>query len=358
MNFEDEEYVRVYTRKTITYKLLGWEGRTVLWHLMLEATQAGVVEIGDGDAVEAVTLLTELPVEVVSAGLSRLASRGVTERHGSSLVITRFVEAQTARRSERVRAAEYRGRVRAGLTNRVTERDENAAGVTERDAASRNVTAVTNRPESSLLSPSLSRSLSLSPSRSDLTAAADPRPVSLPRAPAPEAAAAAAAVIGQRLPGNLEDALRVPVCERAALVVSGRVAAQWVQPERWPEVVEVAAALAEGEGRQPLPLGRYDHDAGVRAVVELYAAGFVPSDVKRVARKVPTQAWWTAGDRKRGLANLSAEVMRRGLDDHPSDGGLLAAADRAREARLRRSEPESGPMPVADLVASFARGAS
>jgi hypothetical protein len=57
VNFEDEEYVRVYTKKTITFRRLGYEGRTVLWHLMLEADRGGVVELGEGDEVEAVTML-------------------------------------------------------------------------------------------------------------------------------------------------------------------------------------------------------------------------------------------------------------------------------------------------------------
>lgn len=110
MNFEDEEYVRVYKRKTRTVKRIGWQGRTVLWHMLIEADSAGAIEIGDDDEVEVIADLTELPEEVVRAGLAALASRGVTERHGSCLLIVRHVEAQNARRSDRLRAKEYRAR--------------------------------------------------------------------------------------------------------------------------------------------------------------------------------------------------------------------------------------------------------
>lgn len=154
MNFEDEDYVRVYTRKTITFHRLGWEGRTVLWHIMLEATCAGVVELGEGDEIDAIVVLTGLPHDVVSAGYPRLASQGVTERHGTSLVITRFVEAQTAKRSDRARARDYRERTKA---QSVTPREDD---VTERDGR---VTPNHGRHDPSPLSLSLSPSLSLFP---------------------------------------------------------------------------------------------------------------------------------------------------------------------------------------------------
>lgn len=135
MNFEDESYVRLYTRKTITSKRLGWEGRVVLWHLMCECDRAGIIEVGDGDLVEALTvLLVDIPEEVISAAAPRLESQGVTRRHGSKLLIVRFIEAQEAKRSDAARAREYRDRRRAGLA---TPRDD---GDTPRDVQSRTVT--------------------------------------------------------------------------------------------------------------------------------------------------------------------------------------------------------------------------
>lgn len=143
MNFPDESYVRLYTRKTITSKRLGWEGRTVLWSLMCECDRAGIIEVGEGDdlAEALFVLLADVPEDVIRTALPRLESQGVTQRHGSKLLIVRFIEAQEAKRSDAARAREYRERRRAGLA---TPRD---ADDTPRDGPTRTVTA---RHDSSL----------------------------------------------------------------------------------------------------------------------------------------------------------------------------------------------------------------
>jgi hypothetical protein len=212
------------------------------------------------------------------------------------------------------------------------------------------------------------------PKRSDLTAAADPRPVSLPRATAPSAAAAAAAdrvldslgeearepepltqtQVRERLPSNLEEALRVPPCVRAKLVIDGRVDATWVSPELWPEVLAVAKALAEASGHAPRPRVRYQSDRGVQAVVELLAAGYMPSDLVKVASKLPREAWWNQGDRKRGLSTLSVEVVDRALAEPSDNAGreLLARVD-ASLAKGKRSQADEGGTPLGSLLGSI-----
>lgn len=125
MNFEDEPYVRLYKRKTITFKRIGWEGRLVLWHLMLEVDRAGIVDVGEGDEAGAVAVLLDLPEDIVRTGLSRLASHGVTRRHGTTLVISRFIEAQEATRSDASRAREYRERRRDAASRGVTSESRN-----------------------------------------------------------------------------------------------------------------------------------------------------------------------------------------------------------------------------------------
>ena len=44
MNFEDEHYVRIYTKDTKTWLRWGWEGQTVFMHLMRRLDKAGVLE--------------------------------------------------------------------------------------------------------------------------------------------------------------------------------------------------------------------------------------------------------------------------------------------------------------------------
>ncbi len=110
MNFEDERYVRVYTRKTVTTKLIGWEGRATLHALLLEVDRAGVLDLeGEGPA-EALSALSELPIEVTRIGMPRLIERGVVTIRDNQLVLPRFLEAQESRQSDAQRQRESRAK--------------------------------------------------------------------------------------------------------------------------------------------------------------------------------------------------------------------------------------------------------
>lgn len=138
MNYEDEKYVRVYTRKTLTFKLIGWEGRAVLWHLMLEVDRAGVLDLNGEDPVDAVVAMTDVPVEVTRVGLGRLLARGVVSRVGDVLLIPNFLEAQEAKQTDAHRQRESREK-RRDLAMR-----EEVLNVTNRDTGERKpVTDVT-----------------------------------------------------------------------------------------------------------------------------------------------------------------------------------------------------------------------
>lgn len=166
----------------------------------------------------------------------------------------------------------------------------------------------------------------------------DPLPLPVPRSEAadlktpqvaraqqaPRIAAAAAGV----LPRNLEQALELAICPRAAMVRDNTHHAEWVQPHRWPEVIAVAEALHQAAGLGPVRLGTYARDSGVRAVVELFAAGYMPSDLKDACRRVVGDPWWAKGDAKRGLSSLSPAVVRAALA-----GGLTPA----QQARVNRA---------------------
>jgi hypothetical protein len=86
--------------------------------------------------------------------------------------------------------------------------------------------------------------------------------------------------------------------------------AQFVEPHKWPEVVSVANSLAGRVAR----LGQYHRDTGVRAVVELYAAGYSEEELLKCAKSLPEAEWWKAGNSTKGLSSMSPEVVRRHLD--------------------------------------------
>lgn len=115
MNFEDEPYVRVYKRKTVTAKLIGWEGRMVLRSLLLEVDRAGALDLEGMDPAEALAALDEMPIEHVRTGMARLLERGVVMVSDGVLFLPRFLEAQEARQSDAQRQRESRGKRAAAL---------------------------------------------------------------------------------------------------------------------------------------------------------------------------------------------------------------------------------------------------
>jgi hypothetical protein len=111
MNFEDEPYVRLYQRDTKTWLKWQWEGQSVWSLLSRKLDRAGVLD-DVTDPVADVALVTGLPESVVSIGLPRIIESGTLEHRGSLLVAPRFVEGQTATKSDRLRSAELRKRRR------------------------------------------------------------------------------------------------------------------------------------------------------------------------------------------------------------------------------------------------------
>lgn len=109
MNFEDESYVRLYTRDTASWKLLGWEGQTVLMHMLRDRfDRAGVFDCNGHSASRAVTAVTGLPEEVVERGLASLLTSKVWIEQAGALVWPKFVAAQTCKRADRLRQQESR----------------------------------------------------------------------------------------------------------------------------------------------------------------------------------------------------------------------------------------------------------
>lgn len=151
MNWEDERYVRVYVRDTVTWKLIGWQGRCLLPLLLRKADRSGCVDT-DGAGAEGVAALVDIPLDVASPGLDALLARGVVLSRGDVLVFPKFMAAQDAKQSDKMRAAESRARRRehvladesaGSVTNRdatVTKRDDLSHGVTRGHAASHGVT--------------------------------------------------------------------------------------------------------------------------------------------------------------------------------------------------------------------------
>jgi hypothetical protein len=109
MNFEDEEYRRLYIRRTVTNRRLGWEGRAVMHEMLYEFDRAGVWDVSE-DPAEDISVTVGLPLEFARVGLQRLLATGTWLLNGKRLVWPRHLEAQTCPRSDRLRQQESRAR--------------------------------------------------------------------------------------------------------------------------------------------------------------------------------------------------------------------------------------------------------
>jgi hypothetical protein len=120
VDFSDEPYVRKYTRKTVTSRLLGWEGRAVMDAMLGEFDAAGVFDFR-GDVVRSICAVTDIPEPFARVGLERLTDTETWLIKGHKIVWPTYEEAQNCNRSDRVRQrASRKERARKALADVTT----------------------------------------------------------------------------------------------------------------------------------------------------------------------------------------------------------------------------------------------
>jgi hypothetical protein len=137
MDWENERYVRVYTRDTIDWVALGWEAQALFLLLIRKVDRSGVLEIGRHGA-RGVAGLIGMPSEVVERALAVLTTDGCVTIRDGLLLMPNFIEAQEAKQSDKQRQKESRDKRRKGaMSQTVTEPSQI---VTERHGQSHAVT--------------------------------------------------------------------------------------------------------------------------------------------------------------------------------------------------------------------------
>jgi hypothetical protein len=172
MRWEDERYVRVYTRDTTDWVALGWEAQSLFLLTMRKVDRAGILDLGRS-GVRGLAALVTMPLEVVERALPVLTADGCVVLNGQTLVIPNFIEAQEAKQSDAQRKRE----------SRATARDLAAACVTNRDPPSRTVTGPDAPP--AVASESVTPNCAV-PSRTEITPTAAPAPRARLVSPFPE----------------------------------------------------------------------------------------------------------------------------------------------------------------------------
>jgi hypothetical protein len=111
MRWEDERYVRVYTRDTAELIGMSWQARALLWELMRKADRAGFVSLGRA-GLRGLAGLVRMPLEVVEEALPDLLVDGCVVQLEGRLLLPNFVAAQETPRSDAARKRDQRMRER------------------------------------------------------------------------------------------------------------------------------------------------------------------------------------------------------------------------------------------------------
>lgn len=153
MDWQNERYIRLYTRDTVEWEMLPWQSRA-LWPLLLrKVDRIGYLPLGR-HGFRGLAALVKLPPEVVEPGLEGLLEDGCVVKledkaGGEILFVPNFVPAQEAPQSDRARKAKQRELERAralAMSRGVPAADESGQPVTNGDDAG---PPVTSRDESS-----------------------------------------------------------------------------------------------------------------------------------------------------------------------------------------------------------------
>lgn len=386
MDFANERYVKVFVRDTLTWKLLGWEGRSVLLMMMRKLDRAGCLDVGDDDPAEAVAAIVDMPLEVVRPGLSRLFEREVFRVGNGILVMPKFVEGQETPQSDQQRKRESRARRRelAMVTKRPdlgTNRDpgetkrpatetkrpevgtERDATGTNRDEMSRAVTS--GHVRSPLAEPSLAEQ-----SREPGSASPSPRAESETKAPprtrSSRARAIAAAVPNpappEPRPSDVADVEPVAAHgEESGFHPTKNGSGEEHGTGEEPELAAERRVIAEAQRRLEARRGQLAaHDAGGDAGAPTNRAGRIAKEILdrvRVKIDVPRRAtpeWvakvlWPAHCNGTPLfAEGHGPYLERDLnariDEHPDPGDWI------RFVEMRKQQPALYEVPLGALV--------
>lgn len=173
MRWEDERYVRLYTRDTTDWLCLSFLAQGLFCLLLRKVDRAGILELGrHGRKGVAVAVGHPGDWARLEPALEELLGDGSVKIDGTTLLIPNFIEAQEASMSDAARKREQRERARAGVTKRGrpgghdgTTRDIPSQNVTDGHETGQKVTS--GHAASRAVTPSLAE-----PSRAEPTASA------------------------------------------------------------------------------------------------------------------------------------------------------------------------------------------
>lgn len=141
MRWEDERYVRLYTRDTADWLSLSFEAQGLMTLILRKADRAGILSLGrHGKRAVAIAIGHAGRWEAVAPALEELLADGCIRIEGDKLLLPNFIEAQEAAQSDAQRQRESRAKARALAAAGVTKRDGMSHAVTDGHNTSQPVT--------------------------------------------------------------------------------------------------------------------------------------------------------------------------------------------------------------------------
>lgn len=131
MRWEDERYVRVYTRDTSDWLGLSFVAQGLLCLLLRKVDRAGILDLGkQGKRSVAIVIGHAGDWARLEPALEELLADGCVRVEGGKLIVPNFIEAQEASMSDAQRQREHRARARDIASQNVTPGHETGQNVT------------------------------------------------------------------------------------------------------------------------------------------------------------------------------------------------------------------------------------
>lgn len=140
MRWDDERYVRLFTRDTGNWIRMPWTSRAVFMEILRKVDRAGILDLGD-EPIIALADLIRFPIEIVNDALPFLTTKHWIRLNKHTLSVPNFVPAQETKKSDAQRKREQRER---DAFTKESEHSE-SINVTKRDQMSRDVTRPVTR---------------------------------------------------------------------------------------------------------------------------------------------------------------------------------------------------------------------
>lgn len=143
MRWEDERYVRVYTRDTVDWLALSWDAQALLMQLLRKVDRAGLLPLTrHGKKGVAVAVGHPGQWSRIEPALDELLADGCIEIRANVLLFRNFIAAQETPQSDKQRKAESRARAAdLAAAGSVTNPDTTSQNVTNGHETGQNVTS-------------------------------------------------------------------------------------------------------------------------------------------------------------------------------------------------------------------------